>query len=95
MPGQWPKRFCQDVLRSGDAALNVANSVVKQGEISSQLFIVMWQTISTSQMLVDSISEFVALAQIYVVMHVGSIDDERSFSALTYLKDERRNRLDS
>jgi hypothetical protein len=41
----------------------------------------------------DSISEWIKLAQLALVQVHGSIEDERMFSAMAYLKSKHRNRL--
>lgn len=39
--------------------------------------------------------EYVKLAKIAMVQVLGSVEDERTFSSLSFLKDKLRNRLDN
>jgi hypothetical protein len=42
----------------------------------------------------NSFPEYIKLAEIAMVHVLGSVEDERAFSSLTFLKDKLRNRLD-
>jgi hypothetical protein len=90
------KGICQQVLSSSQDASTASSSACAsaQGCTSSSTFNTMWQKITVSPLIADSISEFVCVSQIYAVLPVGSIDDERAFSSLTFLKNDTRNRLD-
>jgi hypothetical protein len=89
--------ICQQIISSSAVASEAASSSTAsaQGSTSSSTFTTLWQRITASPLIADSISEFVHVAQIYAVMPVGSIDDERAFSSLTFLKNDTRNRLDA
>ena len=49
--------------------------------------------VNESSFLVDRLSAWVRLAQIMLVLPVGSIENERAFSAMNYLKSSVRNSL--
>ena len=52
-----------------------------------------WHTVSSSVKLKCSLSEWLSLANIALVQVPGSVEEERLFSKLAFIKDERRNRL--
>lgn len=54
----------------------------------------LWQRIGESPALSQQLSEFLKLAELVLVMIIGSIEDERTFSRLDYVKNKKRNRLD-
>jgi hypothetical protein len=54
----------------------------------------LWQMLDANTALAKSFSEYVKLAQIAMIHVLGSVDDERCFSSLNFLKDKLRNRLD-
>jgi hypothetical protein len=53
----------------------------------------MWRTLDANTALVAHFPEYLKLAQIAMVHVLGSVEDERAFSSLTFLKDKLRNRL--
>jgi len=53
-----------------------------------------WERISNTPELGGHLTEYMALAQLVFVMVPGSVEDERRFSAMAYLQDPTRNRLD-
>jgi hypothetical protein len=53
----------------------------------------LWCQLITSQHLCKLISEYVKLAKIGSVLVLGSVEDERCFSCLKFLKSCQRNRL--
>jgi hypothetical protein len=53
----------------------------------------LWRMLDANIALASQFSEYVKLAQIALVHVLGSIEDERCFSSLTFLKDKVRNRL--
>jgi hypothetical protein len=55
----------------------------------------LWRTLDANNALVAHFPEYVKLAQIAMVHVLGSVEDERAFSSLTFLKDKLRNRLSS
>ena len=50
--------------------------------------------LSSSPGQADAISEWIKLAQLVLVQVHGSSEDERMFSAMSYLKNKYRNKLD-
>jgi hypothetical protein len=54
----------------------------------------LWIKLAESEILIDSISEFFKLADLCLTMILGSVEDERVFSALGFLKSKLRNKLD-
>ena len=44
---------------------------------------------------VSNFLEFAKLAEIAIVQVLGSVEDERTFSSLSFLKDKTRNKLDN
>ena len=53
-----------------------------------------WTNLAQSKVLRDSISKFFKLAKLCLTMILGSMEDERVFSALGFLKSKVRNKLD-
>jgi hypothetical protein len=56
---------------------------------------VMWKKLAASGILTCRISEWFKLAEIAVVSVIGSVEDERTFSTLTWMKSKVRNRLNN
>ena len=52
-----------------------------------------WHTCSNSVELKCSLSDWLSLANIALVQVFGSVEEERLFSKLAFVKEERRNRL--
>ena len=84
---------CQGVLGTAEAALAAASSVTQESSVRSNMFSIMWSRIHSNPNMSQSISEIELLAQVYAALPVGSVDDERAFSAMSHLKNERRNGL--
>jgi hypothetical protein len=53
----------------------------------------LWRVVENSSMLRHGLSEYIKLAEIAVVLILGSVEDERMFSTLSFMKDKLRNRL--
>ncbi|KAJ9528914.1 hypothetical protein QJQ45_000478 [Haematococcus lacustris] len=53
----------------------------------------LWQSLSKQPITALEISEYGRLAELAMVMVPGSVEEERMFSAMAYLKDDTRNRL--
>ncbi len=53
----------------------------------------LWRQLSSSRHLSKLISEYLKLAEIGCVLVLGSVEDERCFSSLKFLKSCQRNRL--
>ena len=54
----------------------------------------LWRNLDHNPALVKSFGEYVKLAHIAMVLVLGSVEDERTFSLVTFLKNKIRNRLD-
>lgn len=54
----------------------------------------LWTTLSGSEFLLQNMSEYFKLVDLCQTMILGSVEDERMFSALTFLKSKLRNKLD-
>jgi hypothetical protein len=52
-----------------------------------------WHTINSNAMLTHNISEYLKVAEIACVQVLGSVEDERTFSTLSFIKNRLRNRL--
>ena len=55
---------------------------------------ILWTTLGGSQYLQENISEYFKLVDLCQTMILGSVEDERMFSALSFLKSKLRNKLD-
>lgn len=53
----------------------------------------LWTKLSTSSLLGLRMSEFFRLAEIVMATMIGSVEDERTFNTLTFMKSKLRNRL--
>jgi len=53
----------------------------------------MWVTFKNNVLLIEYLSEFLKLVEIVVVLVFGSMEDERNFSMLAFMKDKLHNRL--
>lgn len=53
----------------------------------------LWQKIDTSPHLRFQLSEYMKIAELVVVMVLGSVEDERTFSTLSFMKNKLQNRL--
>ncbi|KAJ9516112.1 hypothetical protein QJQ45_024542 [Haematococcus lacustris] len=53
----------------------------------------LWQSLSKQPITALEISEYGKLAELAMVMFPGSVEEERMFSAMAYLKDDTRKRL--
>ena len=54
----------------------------------------LWRVLDANSSLGKNFGEYVKLAQIAMIHVLGSVEDECTFSALNFLKDRLRNRLD-
>jgi len=52
-----------------------------------------WRRLTGSDFLTSQLSEFIKLAEWGLVMSPGSVEDERVFSSMKFLKDSLRNKL--
>jgi hypothetical protein len=55
----------------------------------------LWRIIDASSMLCHGFSKYLKLAEIAIVLVLGSMEDERTFSTLSFMKDRVRNRLET
>lgn len=53
----------------------------------------MWAHINGSITLANKLSEFIVLAKLALLIPIGSIENEREFSKVSFIKNDRRNRL--
>jgi hypothetical protein len=53
-----------------------------------------WMTLDASSYLTHHFSEFMKLAEVAVIHVLGSVEDERTFSSVSFLKSKLRNSLD-
>ncbi|KAJ9516052.1 hypothetical protein QJQ45_024482, partial [Haematococcus lacustris] len=82
-------RYCAEAtLVSGDPKLSTvpASSPAEQ---TTKL----WRYLDGQPITKADISEYIKLAELALVMTPGSVEEERMFSAMAYLKDDTRNRL--
>jgi hypothetical protein len=54
----------------------------------------MWVTINNNTLLTKWLSEFLKLAKIVMVSILGFVEDECTFSMLTFMKNKLHNRLE-
>ena len=53
----------------------------------------MWRSVEANTYLQHSLSEYIKVAELAVVMVLGSVQDEKTFSTLTFIKNKLWNRL--
>jgi len=78
------------LLEQADDALRLLSSAASLG-MSAAAF---WGSVNSCVDLNMKISEWMKLAHIGLVHVPGSVEEERLFSKLAYVRDERRNRLE-
>jgi hypothetical protein len=54
----------------------------------------LWQKLGCNGLLLSKLSEFMRLAEIAITTVLGSVEDERTFSSLKFIKSRLRNRLE-
>jgi ATP-dependent helicase/DNAse subunit B len=54
----------------------------------------LWKKLSSKALLASKLSEFVKIAEVAAVTVMGSVEDERTFSTLNYMKSKVWNNLD-
>jgi hypothetical protein len=52
-----------------------------------------WRTIDNNAMLRHGLSKYLKVAEIAIAMVLGSVQDERTFSTISFMKSRLRNRL--
>jgi hypothetical protein len=55
----------------------------------------LWQKVSQNTHMVQRLSEFMKVVEITVTAILGSVEDERTFSTLSFMKSKLRNHLSS
>ena len=78
------------LLEQADDALRLLSSAACLGKSTAAF----WESVNSCVDLNLKISEWVKLAHIGLVQVPGSVEEERLFSKLAYIRDERRNRLE-
>ncbi|KAJ9513216.1 hypothetical protein QJQ45_029520 [Haematococcus lacustris] len=81
-----------DVMRSQAehrANIELSSSASSPAEQTTKL----WRYLDGQPITKADISEYIKLAELALVMTPGSVEEERMFSAMAYLKDDTRNRL--
>jgi hypothetical protein len=53
----------------------------------------LWHQLATNNLLVHCLFEFMRLAKLVIVQVIGSVENERTFSTLDFMKSKLRNRL--
>jgi len=53
----------------------------------------LWRQLATNNLLVQHFSKFMQLVKLAVIQVINNVDDERTFSALTFMKSKLRNQL--
>jgi hypothetical protein len=86
---------CQEVLRALDVAQRAAASktledLTRLSKLSTAAMSDCWSRITANALARPLLSEFIVLAEIYIVLPVGSVADECMFSALTFVKSDYR-----
>ena len=86
----------QQELRSAIAAKEEAQAAGKRCkvEMPPSPTTTLWQEVSQEPASASSIPEFIRLAQLVMVIATGSVEDERTFSDMNFIKNDLRSRLD-
>jgi hypothetical protein len=67
---------------------------IMEGDIKTiNLLTKLWRVVDTSSMLRHGLSECFKFAEIATVLVLGSVEDERTFLTLSFMKDKLCNRL--
>jgi len=53
----------------------------------------MWHLVITSQILVSNFPKYIKLVELAMVQIIGSVEDERCLSTLTFMKSKLHNKL--
>ena len=53
----------------------------------------LWRVVENSSILRHGLSEYIKLVEIAAILVLGSVEDERTFSILSFMKDKLRNRV--
>lgn len=52
-----------------------------------------WRKLTQGSQILSCLSEYAKLAKLAITLIIGSVEDERTFSRLEYIKNKKRNRL--
>jgi hypothetical protein len=66
---------------------------VMQKPLDVNSITLMWLKIQLSTLLVLNLNEYIKVVEIAMVKNLGSIEDERTFNNLIFMKNKLRNRL--
>jgi hypothetical protein len=69
------------------------SEVAMTGDLSLNPLTRLWRRIEASGLLRQKLSEFMKVVELAVVTVLGSVEDERTFSTLSFMKNKLRNRL--
>jgi hypothetical protein len=91
--------WCTQAKRAG-VALHLYNGIeckkVMDGDVKSlNPLTKLWRIIDGSTMLWHGLSKWLKLAEVAIVFVLGSVEDERTFSTLSFMKDKLHNWLQS
>jgi hypothetical protein len=53
----------------------------------------LWRRVAERTMVAERMTEFIKLAELSIAIPIGSVESERRFSSMNYIKDQVRNRL--
>ena len=81
--------FCVTMVHNAEFACNML-----PGQLENPLT-KLWSSVACNRALVSNFPKFAKLVEIAIVQVLGSVEDERTFSSLSFLKDKTRNRLDN
>ena len=64
-----------------------------QGDVPVNPLTRLWRRIEANGLLRNKLSEYMKIVELAVVTVLGSVEDERTFSTLSFMKNRLRNRL--
>ncbi len=73
--------------------MNNQASKVMEKPRDENLMTKLWHQLATNNLLVHRLSKFMQLAKLVIVQVINSVEDERTFSTLTFMKSKLHNRL--
>ncbi|KAG2486398.1 hypothetical protein HYH03_014975 [Edaphochlamys debaryana] len=90
------KLFEQRALFASEApeqATIVMDAAANGAKLPKGTFVAFWQSMTQSRWVADGCSEYVRLAKLVATIVPGSVEAERLFSTMSYIKDSQRNKL--
>jgi hypothetical protein len=57
------------------------------------LMIKLWHQLTTNNLFIQHLSKFMRIVELTIVQVIGTAEDERTFSTLTFMKSKLRNQL--